>query len=128
MKGPATVNEPGNIFVRLMEVIEDRKVNPSPRSYTNRLFRGGVEMIGDKIIEEAAEVEDAARQSDEKARVHLVHEAADLIYHLFVMLAHRGVRLADVEAELNRRFGISGLEEKEARKQAPPHIPEHPAS
>jgi len=41
---------------------------------------------------------------------HLIHEAADLVYHLFVMLAYRGVKLADVEAELARRFGTSGLE------------------
>ena len=48
-------------------------------------------------------------------RAHLTHEAADLIYHLFVMLAARDVALDDVEAELARRFGVSGLDEKASR-------------
>jgi phosphoribosyl-ATP pyrophosphohydrolase len=45
-----------------------------------------------------------------------VHEAADLIYHLFVMLGHRDIPLAELESELARRFGISGLDEKAARE------------
>jgi phosphoribosyl-ATP pyrophosphohydrolase len=104
-----------SILQRLMDVIEDRRANPPERSYTTQLFRGGVPKIGSKIVEEAREVVEAAGEPEEAGRQHLVHEAADLIYHLFVMLGHREVRLQEVEAELARRFGISGLDEKAAR-------------
>ncbi len=75
----------------------------------------GAEAIGQKITEEAREVVAAATEVGEEGRQHLVREAADLMYHLLVMLAHRDTRLEEVEAELARRFGISGLEEKAAR-------------
>ncbi len=104
------------VFQRLMDVIEDRRANPPERSYTTSLFRGGVEKIGGKILEEAGEVVEAAGEVDEQGRQHLIHEAADLIYHLFVMLGYREIRLPEVEAELARRFGISGLDEKAARQ------------
>jgi len=104
------------VFQRLMDVIEDRRANPPERSYTTSLFRGGVEKIGGKILEEAREVVEAAGEVDEQGRQHLIHEAADLIYHLFVMLGYREIRLPEVEAELARRFGISGLDEKAARQ------------
>ncbi len=98
-----------------MATIEDRKANPPTKSYTTSLFAGGVPKIGEKIVEEAAEVVEAAGEPGDEGRAHLVREAADLIYHLFVMLGHREVRLAEVEAELARRFGMSGLDEKAAR-------------
>jgi phosphoribosyl-ATP pyrophosphohydrolase len=104
-----------SILGQLMAVIEDRKRNPPERSYTTALFHGGVPKIGSKITEEANEVVDAAAESGDEGREHLVREAADLIYHLLVMLAHRDATLADVEQELGRRFGISGLDEKAAR-------------
>jgi phosphoribosyl-ATP pyrophosphohydrolase len=99
-----------------MAVIEDRRAHPSERSYTSKLFAGGVEKIGAKITEEAAEVVEAAHEvATPEGRAHLVHEAGDLIYHLFVMLGFKEIPLAEVEAELARRFGISGLDEKAAR-------------
>jgi phosphoribosyl-ATP pyrophosphohydrolase len=98
-----------------MAVIEDRKANPSAKSYTTTLFAGGVPKIGEKILEEAAEVVEAAGEPGEEGRQHLIREAGDLIYHLFVMLGHRDVKLAEVEAEVARRFGMSGLDEKAAR-------------
>lgn len=103
------------ILARLMALLEDRKRNPPPRSYTSTLLAGGTAKIGAKIREEAEEVIEAAGEPGEAGRAHLVHEAADLIYHLAVMLVYRDVPLADVEHELARRFGISGLDEKEAR-------------
>ena len=107
-----------SVFSELMAVIEDRRANPPPRSYTTSLFDGGVEKIGKKIMEEAGEVVEAARSAESTTdRQHLVHEAADLIYHLFAMLGYRGIKLAEVEAELARRFGTSGLDEKAARQQ-----------
>lgn len=101
---------------RLMSVIEDRKRNPPERSYTTSLFAGGVDKIGAKIAEEAAEVVEAAGETGPEGRQHLVYEAADLIYHLFVMLGYRNIPLEQVEAELARRFGTSGLDEKESRQ------------
>jgi len=103
-----------NILSRLMTLIEDRKANPPPKSYTTTLFAGGVAKIGEKIME-AAEVVEAAGEPGDEGRAHLIHEAADLVYHLFVMLGYRDIKLAEVEAELARRFGISGLDEKAAR-------------
>ena len=112
------VAEADNIFSRLMEVIERRKASSTAdKSYTASLLAGGVQRIGAKINEEAGETFEAASEAGEEGRRHLVHEAADLIYHLFVLLAHRDVSLAEVEAELARRFGTSGHEEKAARKE-----------
>ena len=106
---------PNEILSRLMAIIEDRKANPPPKSYTTTLFAGGVPKIGEKITEEAAEVVEAAGEPGDEGRAHLIHEAADLVYHLFVMLGFRDIKLTEVEAELARRFGISGLDEKAAR-------------
>jgi phosphoribosyl-ATP pyrophosphohydrolase len=106
-----------NIFSRLMAVIDSRKTDAGARSYTARLLTGGVEKIGAKVVEEAAEVVEAAGEDGTAGQEHLVREAADLVYHLFVMLAVRDVPLVQVEAELARRFGTSGLDEKESRKK-----------
>jgi phosphoribosyl-ATP pyrophosphohydrolase len=106
---------PSPVLHELMAVIEDRRVNPPPKSYTTSLFQGGVEKIGGKIVEEAAEVVEAAGEPGNEGRTHFIHESADLLYHLFVLLGYKGVPLAEVEAELARRFGMSGLEEKAAR-------------
>lgn len=100
----------------LEQTIAERAAKPSEKSYTTQLLAGGVETIGDKIVEEAAEVIDAAREPGEAGREHLVREAGDLVYHLLVMLRLRGCSLADVEGELARRFGVSGLEEKASRE------------
>jgi phosphoribosyl-ATP pyrophosphohydrolase len=107
-----------SVFEHLMSTIEDRRKNPPLRSYTTTLFQGGVDRIGCKIMEEAAEVVRAGRQSGDSAdaRANLVHEAGDVIYHLFVLLGFCEISLAEVEAELAKRFGTSGLDEKAARK------------
>jgi phosphoribosyl-ATP pyrophosphohydrolase len=112
-----TVSDTENIFSRLMAVIESRKTEAGARSYTAKLLAGGVPKIGEKISEEAAEVVEAAGEEGSAGQEHLVKEAADVIYHLFVMLALREVPLSQVEAELTRRFGTSGLDEKASRGQ-----------
>jgi phosphoribosyl-ATP pyrophosphohydrolase len=113
------MSNPPNVLARLMAIVEDRKANPPAKSYTTTLFAGGVAKIGEKVREEAEEVVDAAGEAGEEGRTHLIRESADLIYHLFVMLGYRDVRLAEVEAELARRFGISGLDEKASRAAKP---------
>lgn len=93
-------------------MIAGRKGESPDRSYTSRLLSGGVPKVGEKVTEEADElVRAAAAETD--ARV--VSEAADLVYHSLVLLACRGLSLSQVEDELARRFGVSGLDEKAAR-------------
>lgn len=69
------------------------------------------------MIEEAGELVEAAGEPGDEGRSHLIYEAADLMYHTLVLLQSRGVEFAEVEAELARRFGISGLEEKASRNR-----------
>ena len=102
-------------FSQLMAVIVDRKLNPPARSYTTSLFQGGIAKIGGKIIEEANEVVGAGAEPVDTRQQHVVHETADLIYHLFVLLGHCDIPLEQLEAELRRRLGVSGLDEKAAR-------------
>jgi len=104
-----------NVLHQLTAVLEERKINPPPNSYTARLYQGGVTKIGSKIEEEAREVVEAAGEPGDAGRRHLIYESADLIYHLLVMLAYSGVKLEEVEHEISRRFGQSGLDEKVAR-------------
>lgn len=100
---------------QLTEILQQRKVNPPPNSYTARLYAGGVSKIGSKILEEAQEVVEAASEPGDGGRRHLIYESSDLLYHLLVMLVHQGVKLEEVEAEIARRFGQSGLDEKASR-------------
>lgn len=89
-----------NVLDELFATILDRRANPRPGSYTVRLLEAGGDEILKKVGEEAMEVILAAKgQGDEQ----LVYEVADLFYHLLVLLAARGLTLADVEAELVRR-------------------------
>ena len=106
-----------SIFAQLMATIEDRKAHPSEKSYTSQLLAGGAAKIRKKIVEEAAEIFEAAGEPGDEGRRHLTNETADLLYHLFVLLAHRDIALTEIEQELARRFGISGLAEKAARKE-----------
>jgi len=106
-----------SVFARLMAVIEERKANPPAKSYTTSLLAGGVPKICAKITEEAREVVQAADEPGDSGRAHLIYEAGDLLYHLFVLLAQREIKLEQVEAELARRFGVSGIDEKASRGQ-----------
>jgi phosphoribosyl-ATP pyrophosphohydrolase len=111
-----TPAESRTIIDRLVEVIAERRALPSgSRSYVKSLDEGGVSKIGAKITEEAAEVVDAAIETGEEGRAHLVHEVADLFFHALVLLGHRSIAWTEVEAELAQRFGISGIDEKESR-------------
>lgn len=104
-----------SVLHQLMSVLEDRKSNPPPNSYTARLYAGGDAKIGSKIAEEAHELVEAAGETGEQGRRHIVYEASDLIYHVLVLLAHHDIRLDDLETEIARRFGQSGLDEKASR-------------
>ena len=109
-----------SILESIMTVIAERKANPpAERSYVVTLLQGGVARIGAKIVEEAAEVVEAADEPGAPGREHLVKEVADLVFHALVLLGHCEVRWTDVEIELGRRFGISGIAEKESRGLSP---------
>ena len=99
-------------LARLAATIAARKGTDSDTSWTARLLASGPEKCAEKFGEEAIEAIIEAVKGD---RVKLTEEAADVIYHLLVMLAARDVSLNDVLAELARRDGISGIDEKAAR-------------
>lgn len=104
----------GAAVSRLAATIEARKSAPEDRSYTASLLSGGVARCAKKFGEEATETVIAAASGDAKA---LTHEAADALYHLFVLIAAAGVSPAAVAAELARREGVSGHEEKAGREK-----------
>ena len=112
--------ERSTILHELGSLIEARKAERPSGSYTTTLFDGGIDAIGAKVLEEAGELVEAGRACDGQAPRGLehkavVHEAADLVYHLLVILAQCDVSLSEVEEELTRRSGTSGLEEKASR-------------
>ncbi len=106
--------ENGEILTALYEVVQDRKINPPEKSYMVKLLDGGVDKIASKITEEAAEFIEAAGESDDD---HTVYEATDLLFHTIVMLGYKNIEPARVLQELGRRFGVSGITEKENRNK-----------
>jgi phosphoribosyl-ATP pyrophosphohydrolase len=100
-------------LARLADVIEQRKGGDPDKSYVARLFHKGTDAILKKIGEEATETVMAAKDHDPKK---LVAEVADLWFHSMLALSAFGLRPADVLAELERREGMSGLEEFASRK------------
>ena len=101
-----------DILERLADVVESRKSGDPEASYVARLFARGEDAILKKIGEEATETVMAAKDGD---RLRIVGETADLWFHCLIMLAQHGLRPSDVLAELRRREGISGIDEKAAR-------------
>jgi phosphoribosyl-ATP pyrophosphohydrolase len=97
---------------RLAATIEARKTADPDGSWTAKLLSKGPEKCAEKFGEEAVEAIVEAVKGDRQA---LTREAADVVYHLLVMLAARDVTLADVIAELERREGVSGIDEKAGR-------------
>lgn len=104
-----------DVFDRLMSQLADRVANRPAGSYTTQLVDGGVERMGAKILEEAAEVIEAAADGERDATIY---EACDVLYHLWVLLASAGIGVDDLRRELARREGVSGLEEKARRTQS----------
>ena len=96
----------------LAETIASRQGADPGTSWTAKLFAKGPEKCAEKFGEEAIEAIIEAVKGD---RDRLISEGADVLYHFLVMLAARGVTLADVEAELDRREGKSGIAEKAGR-------------
>ena len=109
----------GDVLAQLAAVIESRRGGDPEASYVARLLARGEDAILKKIGEEATETVLAAKDVGRGApKERLVAETADLWFHCLVMLAHYGLRPSDVLAELQRRAGTSGIEEKAARNAA----------
>jgi phosphoribosyl-ATP pyrophosphohydrolase len=103
------------VLTRLAAVIESRKSADPDSSYVARLFHKGTDAILKKIGEEATEAVMAAKDGDGKK---IVYEVADLWFHSMIALSHFGLTPDDVLRELERREGLSGLEEAALRKVA----------
>jgi len=101
-----------DIIARLEAVIASRRSGDPEASYVARLNAIGVEKIAQKLGEEAIETVIAALSQDREA---LVGEAADLVFHLLVLLGHKDIAFAEILTELDRREGVSGIAEKASR-------------
>lgn len=101
-----------SILQELAQVLESRKNADPQNSYVASLYDKGLDHILKKIGEEAAETIIAAKNSDPE---QLIYETADLWFHTLVLLSQQNLQPKQVLAELSRRFGLSGLEEKAAR-------------
>ncbi len=102
-----------DVLNRLAEVMEQRKTADPDSSYVAGLYSKGLDAILKKIGEEATETVMAAKDGDAEK---IVYETADLWFHSMVLLAQQGLKPQDVLDELDRRFGLSGLEEKAGRE------------
>lgn len=100
---------------RIAAVINERKGGDAGKSYVARLLAEDEDAVLKKVGEEATEVILAAKSGE---RLELVRETADLWFHCMILLARQGLGPADVLAELHRREGISGIDEKAARKHS----------
>ena len=101
-----------DILEALYEVIMARKTASPDTSYTAALMAKGIDKILKKIGEESAELIIAGKGG---VREEIVYETADLFFHVFVLLGFHGIPPEEVYAELRRRFGMSGIEEKDSR-------------
>lgn len=102
-----------DILRQLADVLEQRKLETTDKSYVASLYAKGLDTILKKIGEEAAETIIAGKGGDKQ---QIVYETADLWFHCMVLLASQGLGPDDVLNELQRRFGLSGHDEKSQRK------------
>lgn len=101
-----------DVLQQLAQVLEQRKQEPSDKSYVASLYAKGLDTILKKIGEEAAETIIAGKGGDKQ---QIIYETADLWFHCMVLLASQGLGPEDVLSELQRRLGLSGLDEKSQR-------------
>ncbi len=100
---------------QLADILEQRKLESADKSYVASLYAKGLDSILKKVGEEATETVIAAKNGDKE---QIIYETADLWFHCLVMLADQGLGPNDVLKELQRRFGLSGLEEKAQRNKS----------
>lgn len=102
-----------DVLQQLAKILEQRKQEPAGKSYVASLYTKGLDAILKKVGEEATELVIAGKGED---KAQIVYETADLWFHTLVLLAQQNLSPDDVLNELERRFGLSGLEEKARRK------------
>ena len=102
------------MLLALEKILEERKTSSKDKSYVSSLYQQGTNIILEKISEESDEVIQAVK---EEGREEIIHEVADLWFHLLVLLCHENIKIEEVELELARRFGISGHQEKASRNK-----------
>ncbi|MCK5720410.1 MAG: phosphoribosyl-ATP diphosphatase [Thiomargarita sp.] len=102
-----------DIIQQLTQVLAERKTADPDKSYVAGLYAKGLDQILKKVGEEAAETIIAAKNENKE---QLIYEMADLWFHSMVLLIHQGIEPQSILNELERRFGLSGLEEKAQRK------------
>ena len=100
------------ILQAIEKILEDRKSSSKDNSYVASLYNQGTNKILEKISEESEEVIMAAKN---EGKEEIIHEVADLWFHSLVLLRHKNISIEEIESELAKRFGISGLEEKASR-------------
>jgi phosphoribosyl-ATP pyrophosphohydrolase len=104
------------IIKQLAEVLEQRKQSSADDSYVTSLYQKGLNKILEKVGEESVETILAARDAEQTGdNSKVVYETADLWFHSLVMLSHLDIDVDEILKELERRFGLSGLEEKANR-------------
>ena len=103
-----------DILKQLDQILQQRKAEDPSSSYVASLYDKGLDSILKKIGEEATETVIAAKSGDKK---QIIYETADLWFHTLVLLAQQDLNADDVLKELERRFGLSGLDEKAARSE-----------
>lgn len=103
-----------DVLEKLSRVLDERRSADPDKSYVARLYSKGLDSILKKVGEEATETVIAAKGGNPQ---EIIYETADLWFHSMVMLKHLGLEPEQVLAELERRFGLSGLEEKRNRGQ-----------
>jgi phosphoribosyl-ATP pyrophosphohydrolase len=106
------------ILKQLADVLEQRKQSSADESYVASLHQKGLNNILEKVGEESVETILAARDAEQSGdNSKVVYETADLWFHSLVMLSHLDIEVDDILNELERRFGLSGLEEKANRQK-----------
>jgi phosphoribosyl-ATP pyrophosphohydrolase len=103
-----------HVLEQLDAILQQRKTESADSSYVASLYAKGLDKILKKVGEESIETIMAAKEGDNE---HLVYEVADLWFHTLVLLAHQNLSSSQVLTELERRFGLSGLEEKAQRTE-----------
>ncbi len=101
-----------DILAQLDAVLEERKNASADSSYVASLYAKGLDTILKKIGEEATETVIAGKAGDKE---QIIYETADLWFHTMVLLSQQGIRSQQILDELGRRFGLSGIEEKDSR-------------
>tara|TARA_B100000809_G_scaffold177392_1_gene174903 strand:- start:468 stop:800 length:333 start_codon:yes stop_codon:yes gene_type:complete len=105
-----------DILSRIDDILEIRKRSSADKSYTKSLFDKGINEILSKIQEESEELIQAAASNNSDNRNKIIYETADLWFHVMVLLSNEDIKSKEILQELEKRFGLSGLDEKASRK------------